>query len=272
MFYNRIEIKKAARALLKSKEKESLLVGLSFTLPFLVSYATLVIYWMKNIYALQSGESNLAFEIFKLICSLIIFCIIFSLTAFAMCRWTIQLAKSADKSNPDAPAAPTVKDFFKFMTPFSIGLFFWFMLKVFLIELLLIPAMIPFAVIGIIAKNASLMCIVAFGFIGSLLFVFVILIIYAKVTSYYMAFYALADNPKLKVTESTKVSLEVTKGFRENLFVTYLSFYGWFLLGIVTLGIGYIWIIPYLFQTFANSWLFMKNEKAHASTMPKQVE
>ena len=34
-------------------------------------------------------------------------------------------------------------------------------------------------------------------------------------------------------------------GEKMNLFVLWLSFLGWFILGIVTLGIGFIWITPY---------------------------
>ncbi len=41
-------------------------------------------------------------------------------------------------------------------------------------------------------------------------------------------------------------TLRCSKGIKSGLFMFYLSFAGWYLLGILTLGIGFIWIIPYI--------------------------
>ena len=60
-----------------------------------------------------------------------------------------------------------------------------------------------------------------------------------------------ADNPEKKTMEIVKQSWEMTKGHKMDLFVLGLSFIGWGFLATLTLGIGYIWLVPYMTLTFA---------------------
>ena len=53
-------------------------------------------------------------------------------------------------------------------------------------------------------------------------------------------------------TEAITESRELMDGHKTDLFVLDLSFLGWAILGIVTAGIGFIWITPYYRQTKAN--------------------
>lgn len=62
---------------------------------------------------------------------------------------------------------------------------------------------------------------------------------------YSMSYYIMHDNPELTATEALDRSKEMMDGEKMNLFVLWLSFLGWFILGTVTLGIGFIWITPY---------------------------
>ena len=41
------------------------------------------------------------------------------------------------------------------------------------------------------------------------------------------------------------------KGHKFDLFYLYLSFIGWFLLSFLTLGIGFFWLIPYMYTAQA---------------------
>ena len=59
-----------------------------------------------------------------------------------------------------------------------------------------------------------------------------------------------ADNTKLSITEVLKKSWEITNGHKMDLFVLTLSFFGWFLLAGLTLGILFIWLFPYFTITF----------------------
>ncbi len=81
-----------------------------------------------------------------------------------------------------------------------------------------------------------------------------------KAISYSMAMYVLAENPEVGVMEALKRSKEMTKGHKGQLFVTYLSFIGWSIVCSFTLGIGYLWLIPYMQVTMANIYNQLKGE------------
>lgn len=77
---------------------------------------------------------------------------------------------------------------------------------------------------------------------------------------YSMAFYILNDNPELSAMEALNKSKEMMVGYKGKLFLLYLSFIGWGLLSILTLGIGFIWLIPYINITVANFYDELKNK------------
>lgn len=62
---------------------------------------------------------------------------------------------------------------------------------------------------------------------------------------YSMAYYIMADNPQLSAFEALNQSKQMMVGFKFELFRLWLSFLGWFLLGVVTLGIAFLWVNPY---------------------------
>lgn len=66
-----------------------------------------------------------------------------------------------------------------------------------------------------------------------------------KSYSYSMSFYILADNPLISANEARKRSMAMMKGNKWRLFCLDISFIGWYLLSILTLGILLLWIIPY---------------------------
>ena len=72
------------------------------------------------------------------------------------------------------------------------------------------------------------------------------------ILKYSMAYYILNDNPELKPLEAIELSKKMMNGHKERLFFLWLSFIGWFLLGIFTLGIGFLFIMPYYHATIAN--------------------
>ena len=67
-----------------------------------------------------------------------------------------------------------------------------------------------------------------------------------KMFSYAMTPYILEENPELTAGEAIDRSRAMMKGHKFDLFWLYLSFIGWFFLGFLTLGIGTLWISPYL--------------------------
>jgi len=66
---------------------------------------------------------------------------------------------------------------------------------------------------------------------------------------YYMAKYIMAEDTSVGVMEAIRRSKEMMKGYKGKLFVLQLSFIGWALLCGLTLGIGYLWLVPYMRST-----------------------
>ena len=88
-----------------------------------------------------------------------------------------------------------------------------------------------------------------FTFLWSLLLVIPGII---KAFGYSMAMYILAENPDMPAREAMKKSEEMMKGHKMELFVLYLSFFGWLLLCCVTCGIAGLYVAPLMSATFAN--------------------
>lgn len=63
--------------------------------------------------------------------------------------------------------------------------------------------------------------------------------------AYSMVPYLLLDYPELSVREAMKLSREMTRGYKWELFVLDLTFIGWIILCILTLGIGVLFVEPY---------------------------
>ncbi len=64
--------------------------------------------------------------------------------------------------------------------------------------------------------------------------------------SYSMTFYIIADNPRISEKEARTRSIEMMQGKKWKLFCLYCRFIGWFFLSIVTLGLGFLFLAPYV--------------------------
>lgn len=71
-------------------------------------------------------------------------------------------------------------------------------------------------------------------------------------TPYIMKDYYNAGKDPIRATEAISASRKLMAGHKWELFGLYLSFLGWMLLGAITVGIGFLWITPYIRQTMAN--------------------
>lgn len=116
------------------------------------------------------------------------------------------------------------------MTP-TIKLYLWMVLKVFLWSLLLI---VP----GII-----------------------------KAFAYSQAFFLINDDEKLDPKAALAKSETMMNGHKGELFVLQLSFIGWGILSALTLGIGYLWLMPYMMTTFANYYQDLVKETSKTETV-----
>ena len=82
-----------------------------------------------------------------------------------------------------------------------------------------------------------------------------------KAYSYRLVPYILSDNPDMQPTEAITKSREMMNGNKWNAFVLDLSFLGWAMLGIITLGIVYVlYTQPYICATDAEIYNKLKGD------------
>ena len=72
-----------------------------------------------------------------------------------------------------------------------------------------------------------------------------------KFYSYRLTPWILADNPKIGYQRALKLSMDLTRNHKWDMFVLDLSFLGWFLLGIIACGVGLLFVLPYYKATYA---------------------
>lgn len=85
-------------------------------------------------------------------------------------------------------------------------------------------------------------------------------VLLVKLYQYSQMIYMIVDNPKISAKKALNLSIKITKGYKKNLFVLDLSFIGWNLLSILTLGIATLWVFPYQILTQINAYDFLKKE------------
>jgi uncharacterized membrane protein len=78
--------------------------------------------------------------------------------------------------------------------------------------------------------------------------------------SYAMTFFLLADDPALDGPKAIAKSKQIMDGHKMQLFMLGLRFIGWILLGIVTAGIGFLWIMPYMTVSVATLYEDIRTE------------
>ena len=85
-----------------------------------------------------------------------------------------------------------------------------------------------------------------------------------KAYAYIMAPYIAEDNPELGPSECLKRSQALMDGHKMDLFLLDLSYIGWILLGIITLGIGLLWVMPWIEMAHVKFYEQLKNENMYA--------
>ena len=88
-----------------------------------------------------------------------------------------------------------------------------------------------------------------------------------KSISYSQMFYFMVEDEKLDPADAQKKSMEIMEGHKWEYFVLTLSFFPWYLLCIVTLGIASIYVSPYVQTTMAEYHVrLVHGGKSFAST------
>ncbi|HWB63267.1 MAG TPA: DUF975 family protein [Chitinophagales bacterium] len=106
---------------------------------------------------------------------------------------------------------------------------------------------------------ATYLLMVVYVFLWLLLFIVPGII---AALSYSQAFFILADNPHIQPSEALAQSKKMMDGYKWKLFKLGLAFFGMVLLCILTLGIGLLWLVPFMQVTAAKFYDDIKTERA----------
>ena len=82
--------------------------------------------------------------------------------------------------------------------------------------------------------------------IGFILYVGSIIWLAVRSLLYSLTVYIAFDNPNMSSLEVVNESEKMMRGNRGKIFLLSLSFIGWAFLAVFTLGIGYLWLMPYM--------------------------
>jgi uncharacterized membrane protein len=86
---------------------------------------------------------------------------------------------------------------------------------------------------------------------------------------YSQAYYILRDNPGIGALEAINRSKALMVGHKGRLFVLGLTFIGWYLLCIVTFGIGFLWLSPYFYTAMGHFYNDLISRSASVPSPPK---
>lgn len=89
-----------------------------------------------------------------------------------------------------------------------------------------------------------------------------------KTYSYAMTPYILLDKPELSANEAITDSRMMMRGHKMELFLLDLSFIGWILLSILTCGILFIYVVPYMQAARAEFYRTLKGENEPKADEP----
>ena len=98
-----------------------------------------------------------------------------------------------------------------------------------------------------------------FVFLWGLLFIIPGIV---KSYSYAMAPYIMQDDPSKNWKQCIDESRQMMNGHKAQLFWLEFSFIGWTLLGMLCLGVGVLFVTPYINQARANFYLALKEQQA----------
>ena len=81
-----------------------------------------------------------------------------------------------------------------------------------------------------------------------------------KSYAYSMAYYIKIDHPEYGWKQCVVASQQMMKGHKMEKFILDLSFIGWYIVGALCLGVGTLWVNPYVYATEAQFYESIKGE------------
>lgn len=81
-----------------------------------------------------------------------------------------------------------------------------------------------------------------------------------KVLEYSQVEYLLAENPEMPGSRAREISRILTDGEKSSIFVLWLSFLGWYALGLICAGVGDLFVNPYYRATMAELYVTLRDK------------
>ena len=155
-----------------------------------------------------------------------------------------------------SPDPVSLKQYFEGYNKWARGILcgLWKLLWVFLWGLIAIPVCTAYILIIALLSNS-----IEFSPTFQLVLMTIVLLIglipmFIKSIEYSFATFFTAEFPELGIRKALRHSITIAKGHRWDIFVLELSFIGWFLLSCITIGIGFVWFLPYYYMTMTNTY------------------
>ena len=141
-------------------------------------------------------------------------------------------------------------------------------LKLLPITILFIVTIIGMIVVCVTKASGDVEEFLTWFFIMLAVYIVVFIVFWVQSYLYILVNYIGNDNLHLSGKEIVMQSKEIMNGHRWEYFVLNISFIGWFLLSILTLGIGFLWLIPYMQVTEVKFYesLINNNEQSEIIT------
>lgn len=140
-----------------------------------------------------------------------------------------------------------------------------------LLSLRILLVMLPGSILLVLAADVLTFSL---PLTGIALIIFMIGLIWTIRISleYNLIYYLYLDAPEEKLGNIFKKSKELMKGNKLRCLYLMFSFLGWYLLGILSFGIGLLWIIPYASETLTLFYLDVLKENEPVQPEPAPAE
>ena len=93
-----------------------------------------------------------------------------------------------------------------------------------------------------------------------------------KGLSYAMTPFILEEHPEMTASEAIKASMRLMDGHKMDLFILGLTFIGWSLLACLTMGIGFLFLNPYMSAAYAAVYRSISGARQEAGSYVPPVE
>lgn len=112
----------------------------------------------------------------------------------------------------------------------------------------------PFDVSNYLKMLGSVLLLWLYSFLWTLLFIVPGIV---KSLAYSQTFFVMKDHPELSINEAITRSRQLMNGYKWRYFFFTLSFIGWFILALLTMGIGFLWLLPYYYMSCVAFYRFL---------------